>query len=347
MEENFHADLYPVQEENNNCIKCNSPDILTGYPNKLCADCRTSLIKFPIPMWVKLFGAGVLMVMIIAMIWLPENFRAALDLAKAEKAEAKREYFTEQQSLEKALKIAPNSEEILLHLAIASFYNGDFNTLFDCTNKLSGKKMQDTALVNRVNVVMSETESYMPDSNFNKAFEKYKNITIPDTAYKSYLAKHPGDVYVTFSLASSYSDKENYPAADSMLTKVLNMDPVHIPALNAITMVKREQGQTDASIKYCDILLGMNHQNLYALSSKARSLIKSKKNTEGLAMAKQVYALDKKNAYNTSTLALAYHFNNDFKKRDEMVALAHRDTVSAMYLKYVQDVISNKVKYQN
>ena len=112
-------------------------------------------------------------------------------------------------------------------------------------------------------------------------------------------------------------------------------------------MVKRELGQTDSSIKYCDYLLGINHQNLYALSSKARSLIKSRKNTEGLAIAKKVYELDKTDGYNMSTLVLAYHFNNDLKKRDEMIALAKKDTVSAEYLKYVTDVVSSKVKYQN
>jgi tetratricopeptide (TPR) repeat protein len=347
MEESFHDQLSPAPEINNNCINCNSPDVLTGYPNKLCAPCRQSLINFPIPMWVKLFGAGVLVVMVISMIWLPQNFSAAINLEKAEKAEKKHEYLTEQRELEKAMKIAPKSEELLLHLAIASFYNADFKTLFNCTEALKDRKMEDTALVNRVNEVMAETQYYMPDSTFNTAFAKYKNTTVPDTAYKSYIKKYPGDMYAVFSLASLYADQEKYPTADTLLDKVLNMHPRFLPALAIRAMVKRELNQPDSSLRLCDEMLEMNHQNLYALSSKARTLIKKRKNTEALQMAKQVYALDKNDGYNTSTLILAYHFNNDLKKRDEMVALARQDSVKATYFKYVQNVISNKVKYQN
>jgi len=330
-----------------NCISCGSPDVLHGYPNALCADCRSKLINFPIPMWVKLFGTGILLVMLIAIIWLPGNLSAALNLAKAEKAETKHEYLTEQRELEKALKIAPNSEEILLHMAIASFNNSDFRTLGNCSDALSGKKMEDTALVNRVNEIMAETMFYGPDTTFKQAFAKYKETAIPDTAYQSYIYKNPNDVYATFSLASLYSDQEKYQAADSTLVRVLNMHPGFLPALSMIAMVKRELNQTDSSIKYCDELLQINHQNLYALSSKARTLIKQRKNMEGLNMAKEVYALDKTDGYNMSTLVLAYHFNNDFKKRDEMVALAQKDSVTAAYLKYVRNVIANKVKYQN
>jgi tetratricopeptide (TPR) repeat protein len=346
MEENLNQEITPVPEENL-CISCKSPDILTGYPNKLCADCRTRLIKFPIPMWVKLFGAGVLVVLVIAMIWLPGNFRAALNLARAEKAETKHEYLTEQHELEKALKTAPKSEEILLHLAIASFNNGDFKTLLNSTDALGDKKMEDTALVNRVNDIMQETNFYFPDSAFKAAFKPYANKIVPDTAYKNYIHKNPDSFYAVFALASLYTDQEKYAAADSTLNKALEIRPHFIPALAMLAMVKRERNQTDASITYCNKLLDINCQNLYALSSKARTLIKKRQNAEGLALAKQVYALDKDDAYNMSTLVLAYHFNNNFKKRDELVNLAQKDSVHPSYLKYVQDVISNKVKYQN
>jgi hypothetical protein len=329
------------------CIRCGNLEILEGYPNKLCLNCRESLIKFPIPLWVKLFGTGVALVMLISIIWLPKNLQAAIALSRAERAEKKFNYITEQQELEKAKKTVPGSIDILAHLVIASFYNGDFKTLDSASNALENKNIEDTALFNKASYVMTEIKSYAPTEPFVKAFEKYKNSSIPDTAYQQYLKKNPEDVYAIYSLAASYSNEEKYVLADSMLSRTLTVQPSFFPAMQQKTMVKRELNQLDSSLYYCDKLLAENNQHVFALSSKARTLLKSRKNSEGLNFALQAYKLDENDPYNLATMAVAYHFNKNYKQRDALISLSQKDSALSVTMGYAKDIISGKIKFQN
>ncbi|TWJ02328.1 hypothetical protein JN11_01300 [Mucilaginibacter frigoritolerans] len=330
------------------CIKCGSPQILAGYPNKLCADCRQQLIKFPIPLWVKLFGAGIALVMIISFIWLPGNLSAAIALSRAEKAEKSHDYITAQNELKKAQNNAPHAIEILSHLTIAAFHNGDFKTVLEASDKLQGKEIEDTALYNELNNVITQTNEYFPSDTFKTSFKKYKNLVIPDSAYRTYIKKNPMDIYTIVALASSYSDNnDKYQNADTLLSKAIAIDRSYIPALYLKTMIKRELNQPDSSIYYCDQVLLINHQSTYALSSKARTFLKVGKNKEGLLLAKQCYQLDADMPYNLATLALAYHFNKDFKQRDAILDSVKKDSTNAPYITYVKDIISNKIKFQN
>jgi len=331
----------------NVCIGCGSPAILPGYPNKLCALCRTKFIKFNVPLWVKLFGAGILVIMVISIIWLPGNLKAALALARGEKAELNRNYVTEQNELEKARKLVPGSIDILSHLMIAGFYNSDFKTVLSVSNDLEHKTIEDTILFNKLTDVIARTKDYFPSDTFTRVLGVYKKTIIPDTAYLRYLKKFPMDIYALYSLASSYSDNEKYKSADSLLSVLLTIDHENIPALNLKTMVKRELNQPDSSIYYCDILLETNHQSLFALSSKSRTLLKTGKNKEGLKLAEECYQLDKNMAYNVATLAIAYHFNKNYKQRDAMLAIAAKDSTTEAYMQFAKDIFSNKVKFQN
>ncbi|MES2279141.1 MAG: hypothetical protein V4592_24125 [Bacteroidota bacterium] len=344
MEENFHDQLSPNPETNNNCIKCNSPDILAGYPNKLCAPCRQSLINFPIPLWVKLFGAGVAVVMLISLIWLPGNLKAAIALERAEKAEKSLNYVTAQRELEKARKIVPGSVDVLSNLLIAGFNNTDFSAVATAFQGLKDKKITDTVLFNKLTHVVNLSTEYFPSDSFRVAFKDYKTA-IPDTALKRYLKKYTGDVYAVFALASVYSDQEKYQLSDSVLSLSLNIDPAYQWSLNMKSMVKRQLGELDSSLYYADRMLATNHECEFALSSKARTLLKMGKNKEGLQLAQHCYALDKAMPYNMATMAMAYHFNKDFKQRDAMIRLSEKDSLTAGYMTFVKDVIANKVKF--
>lgn len=326
------------------CIKCGDPEVLEGYPNKLCGDCRQSLIKFPVPLWVKLFGAGVALIMLISIFWLPKNIEAAMALARAERAEKQHNFISEQAELEKAKKIVPTSVDVQAHLLIASFYNGDFKTLSNTADFLENKKVEDSALFSKASYVMSETKSYVPSEAFTKYFSSYKNSQIPDTSYEHYLQKYPDDVY---ALASAYSNQENYKAADSVLTRTLTVQSSFLPAIQYKTMVKRELNQLDSSLYYCNKILAENHQNVFAISSKARTLLKSGKNSEGLNLAMDAHKLDKTSSYNLATMALAYHFNKEYKQRDAMIKLAQNDSSARESMSYAKDIISGKVKFQN
>jgi tetratricopeptide (TPR) repeat protein len=331
----------------NVCISCGSPEILQGFRNKLCAPCRTKFIKFPIPLWVKLFGAGIAAIMLISIIWLPRNLSAAIALSRAEKAEQNRDYVSEQHELETARNVAPGSIDVLSHLMIASFYNNDFRTVISVSGGLQNKTFDDTVLFNKLNYVMIRVKECFPSDTFTKYFDEYKKSVIPDTAYRRYISKNPMDIYALYSLASNYSDENKNTQADTMIGKALNIDHDFMLGLILKSIVKRDLNQADSSIYYCDKILGVNRQSTFALSSKARTLLKTGKKQEGMQVALQCAELDKTMPYNLATLAIAYHLTKDFKKRDAIIKLAEKDSSGKVYMQYAKDVISNKVKFQN
>lgn len=339
MEENLTPENKPELPV---CINCESPNVLHGYPVLLCADCRTKLINYPIPKAVKLFGAAISVILIISLYWLPQNLGAAISLSRAEKAEQNLDFITSQRELEKALKIAPNSIDILEHLMIASYYNNDLLALNDASNKLQSKPIEDTSIYNKLTYIIDETKLYMPSDTFAKTFQQYKDGNVPDAVLSKYVSKNPSDIFAIYSLASSYDDKKQYKAADSLLSKVLTIDKEFIPAINFKTKVKRELNQPDSSIFYCDRILALNRQSVYAISAKARTFLKIGKKQEGLILAKQGYQLDKNMAYNLATLAIAYHLNNDLKARDAIIKTTNKDTTTAFYMNFAKDIISNK-----
>ena len=113
-----------------------------------------------------------------------------------------------------------------------------------------------------------------------------------------------------------------------------------------MTTTKRELNQLDQSIQYCDQLIFLNKESVYGISSKARTFLKMQKDKEALQLALQAKEISKEDPYNRATLALVYHFSNMMKERDELISKAVHDSTASTYFEFVNDVISNKLKFR-
>jgi hypothetical protein len=94
MEENIHAS----EPSSTVCTNCNSSLIDPTYASPLCTDCREKFIRFPIPKWIKIFGAGVAMVLCFALVNLPSQLSIGLHLQKGKEAVKNHRYRTAEQS---------------------------------------------------------------------------------------------------------------------------------------------------------------------------------------------------------------------------------------------------------
>src|ERR1700748_1128090 len=97
------------------CANCKIEPSLPGYPTPLCATCRNSFIKYPIPKWIYAFGAGILVVMIIALVRVPPYLSVAINLGKAQNAINARKYKTAEKALDKVLAKVPDNTEAQLY----------------------------------------------------------------------------------------------------------------------------------------------------------------------------------------------------------------------------------------
>jgi predicted Zn-dependent protease len=331
------------------CLKCGSFQILDGYANPLCAHCRTSLIKYPVPLGIKLFGAGMVALLIIALALSVDNFKAAFAYARAKRAETSKNYLTEERELETVMKVAPGSTEALAHMMIASFYNGDLTTYSQLLNKITGKSFDNEELLSQVNDLTNEIEANYISEALTKAVAPYQKALggVPNTTYQNYIRKQPGDVYARIVYASACIEKNKNARADSLLKGALAIAPNHISALMLRSITLRELNRLDSSIYMCDKLLAQNHESDMAMSSKARTLFKKRDKKAGLQLALQAEALNTNLPYNKVTLAIAYHLNNNTKARDALLKMSEADSTLAEGMTYAKDIISGKIKFAN
>src|SRR6185295_12849149 len=107
MEEN----ILPDAPSPSVCSHCQISSIDTRYSSPLCEECRQKFIRYPIPKWIKLFGAGVALVFCLALIKLPTQLSTGVHLEKGKNAIKDRRFNTAHKELKLALNNIPNSKE--------------------------------------------------------------------------------------------------------------------------------------------------------------------------------------------------------------------------------------------
>ncbi len=346
MEEISTSSPVAAGQQQKACISCGNPQILHGYPNALCEECREKYIKFPVPLWVKAFGGALALLVIFLLFNLPKTLSAGIGYERGIKAEEAKKYETEQQEMERVVQAMPAYTEAKAHLLIAAFYNNDLGTIAGMAQQLSGKKIDDEELFRETDAMLTKSDSYFPTDSFAALLKKYPDSTggIPDAAFKRFVLQTPDDLFAKMRYASVLDNEKNYTASDSMLQVVLQKDAAYIPALEFIEGLKRVMNDTKASFDYCDKLLAINHESLFALAGKARTFLKTNQPKQALQYALQAYNIKPTDGYSYATLVMAYHFNNMPKERDALIdkAKKSKDPVIEGYMKYALDVINKK-----
>jgi tetratricopeptide (TPR) repeat protein len=341
----------PAPEENKGCINCGHPVVVKGFPNALCESCRDNLIKYPIPKGIKIFAAAIAVVFLFSMYKIPKDIMLGIHLDKGNTAIEEKKYLTAQKELEKVVDKIPGNLEAESNLLIAAFYNEDFKTYSKIFTRLTGKNFEDESLYKRVENVTTEVNTYFPSDSFANILKRYDNDAskIPDTTLKNYIKAFQEDPYPAMLLANRLLDAKLYAAADSVTSKILITNPAHIPALGMMAVLKREENKPDESIMYCDKLLAMNKESVYAMSSKARTYLKEKRDAEALSLALKCHQMDENNYHAAGSLVLAYHFTNKIKERDALLNKIDqlKDSIPALSIQYVKDIVSGKESFRN
>lgn len=341
--------LHPLEvayAETEPCINCGQPGIVPGHTHKLCATCRTAFVKFPVPQKIKLFAAGIAIVLLFALFKLPEQLSTGIHLKRAIQAEKESRFVTAEQELHQVLNKEPAYTEALAHLLIASYYNQERRQFYDIAEQLQNKSFDDEELLQEVNTLLDKTNDWYPPETMQKLFDTYHTLdSIPDHEINAYLHEYPKQPFAMIACATRMLNNEQYTQSDSIMNKVDSITPGNLSGLLLHIATKRGLRQFDAAIQYCDLLLEKNQEQCYALAAKARALLQQGHLKEGLALADKTSRQFPEDGYCKGTLALAWHVNNQPAKRDALLNELRRDSVNAEYAQYVADVISNKEKF--
>ncbi len=328
------------------CFDCGNPDIVKDVPNALCTECRNAAIKFPIPVWVKLFGGGILLLVLFSLINLPQSLTLGSNLEKGIAAEEQQKFVTAQRYFMQVIKLDSNNTEANEHLMVAAYYNYDLANFLKAGNRIGNKTLDEDDLLNKVNALADKTNFYFPSDSFYAIEQRYTSEEhIPDSVYINYINNNDENVFEETLYASVLFDRKDYHRCDSMCNIIIQTDGENFAALGLMASAKRFENQPDSSIAYCDRMINMNSEYTYATCLKARALLKQQKNDEAMQLVKQCILTDSTNAYTLATLALTYHCMHDAGKRDAVLQNAERrnsDSSNAGVFQYVHDVINNK-----
>jgi hypothetical protein len=322
---------------------------VTSAKTPLCDECRGKFINYPIPKWIKAFGIGIVAVLIFSLFSLSKNLQTGIHYRRGVDAATQKNYLTAEKEFQKVIKKEPDYKEGQTHLLIAAFYNGDMEAVRDAFLKIENETFAKDDLYAQVNAVLAKVGNYIPRDSFLTVLQKYgmNADSVPDKEFLDYLKKDSTDIYAACTYAGRLQDKKQLKQCDSILSVALAADPQYKLALQLKVPVKRELNQIDSAYYYVDQLLNINHQDLYALASEVRVLLKEKKDDEALALAKKCVAMDDKNAYSLCSLALAYHFKNDIADRNAIITNLEKDSSALNSLSYIKDVISGKEIFRN
>jgi hypothetical protein len=333
------------------CAGCGQEAMEQSHGAPLCSSCRDHFARLNIPLWVRLFAGGVAVVLLFSLFTLPRSISTGVHLARGKEAEREKKFSTAEKELKKVLDKAPGSVEAKGRLLIASFKNQDFVTFASTVKSLESVNIEDKALYADIEGVMTRAEAYLPNDTFATFKAAYPDLShIADTAWQRYLKKNPDDRFATLEYASLLFDRKEYPLCDSLLQHALQSDNEYFPALAMESSVKREEGDPEGALVYNDRILRLNQESIYGLASKARTLLRQKKDGPALEMARKAFDMDNKNAYSMATLIIACHFNGRSTERDGLITRSRSvdlDSTDKVCVQYALDVIAKKEKFRD
>lgn len=341
-------DIQTNEGKGGGCVNCGHPIISNEGPTELCAECREKFIRFPIPLWIRIFGGVIAVAFLFALLKLPKNLSFGLHVEKGKKAILQKNHLTAQKELEAANAIFPDNFEAKANLMIAAFYNSDLKTMSESFTAISEKKIEDNDLFATLQNIVNKANAYFPKDSLTALAEKYGSIdSIPMKELMAYQSKNPDDVFLRSFLADKYFSSKQYAQCDSMLNGILELNSEHMPSLSLKASLKRTMNQLDSSLTYCDKALAINHEYTYMISSRARTLLKQHKDAEAFELATKAYKMNESEYYSLATMALVCHFTNKTKERDAYIKKASGDSSAMGYMQYPLDVINGVEKFRD
>ncbi|MGM9478212.1 tetratricopeptide repeat protein [Pedobacter sp. GSP4] len=318
MQENQSAEgLAESQFNESLCANCQLNVYEPGHAINLCSDCRQGLIKYPIPKWIKFFAAGVVAVMVISLVRTQKYISAAIHLGKAENAIEQKHYITAQQELVLVLNKFPNDMTANGYMMIASAYNFDYNAYGIAYDRIADKKTEDEDFLNQVD----EASAYIVQT-FPKDTVLYKRISAvaKDKDKLIALADSTDEIVLKTRIASLLYDFKDYDRVENIINGVLKVDPNFYQALSLMSAVKRNTAKYDKALAFCDLMLQMNAEDIYAISQKARIELKRKHDKDAAAYAEKALALNPENDSAIEAKAMVDYFAG--KKKESLASLA-------------------------
>jgi hypothetical protein len=127
--------------ESEACKNCGEAAAEGGYKQLLCASCRDTFARRPLPSWIRGSSVAISLVVLFALARFPLALKADLAFERGNRASAAGNYRLATAEYGIAAAQYPDSLRILPLLAIASYRAGDWEVTAASLRKLSGREL--------------------------------------------------------------------------------------------------------------------------------------------------------------------------------------------------------------
>lgn len=328
MTEMFPPDSHPGEALNPNpgnlCGSCNVRPVQTEYPTLLCYECREQYVRYPIPKWIWLFGAGILLVMIISFTTVPRYFNAAIHQGRGKKAMDAHKYVTAKREFMEVRTLVPDDKTNNARLLMAACYDMDIPLAFQVYEKLKGEKFEDMTLFGKVEDAMNFFfESIGQDTVIYARVTAAASDSVPGLMrYAASLDSLPEQEQAKARLmvANRLYELDALDATEAELKKIFEISPASYLGLFLKASVKKQQGKYDEALAVCDQILERNREDVRAISQKARIEMKRRDYTKAAVYVNQADRIDPASTYTEEAKALLAFFTG--KKNESLKLLA-------------------------
>lgn len=332
------------------CRNCGSQYVEQGYQLNLCENCRDTFINRPIPAWVKVFFAIIVLILGYAFSQFPHNIQPAVALERGIRAEKAKKYLTAVNEYKKVLEKYPNSELAIGRLFIAYYKSDKIYEAAEAISKIAGRESKKEDLVNEINQVADRMASlYYPSEELSQILSKHQNAQPEEiiSVLKPYVNKNPNDLMGAYYLADKLFDVKKFDESEQLVMGILKSYPDFNAGYLFLAAVCREKGQYERGLDYCQKVLEQNIESAQAYVSMSRIELKRHQDEQGLQLAEKAYSLDSDNAHVIANLALAYHYNGMLEERDRIFDLFKKHKGFNEYdLNFLTSIFSGEVKWR-
>lgn len=126
--------------DNITCQICSAMSVEQNYELPLCKNCRDSLSRTPIPIWLKGFSIVLTIILLLSLSNFPSAISAGISFERGLQAEKDGNFNLAVQWYLKTYERYPDSTLVLARLTISFFHAGKIIEAIKYLDKLSGRK---------------------------------------------------------------------------------------------------------------------------------------------------------------------------------------------------------------
>lgn len=304
------------------CKKCQTRlvDKSENKDSVLCKQCREELIRYPIPKWIWLVGASILVLLALSMFTFPQNLKNYRIVEGAEIRANKGYVYSTLNALNNIAMEDPETNKVAIKIVDVAMQHGYYDfAAYALDNYLVGEDVTETEY-DRLSAYSDKLDQYY--NTYDAYDNMYAQISQDESgveeAYQEIIGQLEellGDTYYdqpTIYYYMGYTEQDDVKRREYFET-CYEMDPTYTDAASQAANSYRRAGDLENAQKLLESAYREDRESASVLRSYAVLEMLSGNTKRGLALAEEAYQQNPDEYYVADTYIMATAVNGDIE----------------------------------